>query len=163
LDQKQNIPIQIFELKTNKNKHSIEFGTKQLKECRSILKNNNIPAYLVFPKNETPYFEVIDIDNKDEFSNIFNYQGHCNKSRFEAAKSIKENKEKVIDRFKITSWIIGIIVFLLCVLSKTGLFSINPEDITMLVISIGLFLIPFANKIRILGIEFERMTNNKDK
>jgi len=164
LDQKQNIPIQIFEVKTNKNKRSIENGKMQLERCRSLLKDNNIPAYIVFSKSEPPYFEVINIDKiSDEDFIIFDYKSHRNKRLYEVAENVKKEKEKVIDSFKILFYVLSIIVFCIGVLSKIGFFKISIEDLTIIAFSIGLLLIPYASKIKILGIEFERLTGNKEK
>ncbi|MDR0515578.1 MAG: hypothetical protein LBH25_00865 [Fibromonadaceae bacterium] len=170
LDRKQNIPIQLFELKINNSERSKKNGRVQLERSRTILKDKDIPAYLVFPKNESPYFEVLDIDSekKDDsegISNenflIFNYQAQRNKVLYKKAENKKQEKENTINVLKIVSYLLGVFVLVLAILSKVELFKMYPEDLVMLSLLIVLFLIPHASKIKILGIEFERLTESK--
>jgi len=112
LEQERNIPIQLFELKINKSKRSIEAGISQLNRCRTILNDEKIPAYLIFPKNEKLYFEVLDINkirnnNLESFDNfyenisnnsledknneflVFNYQGQRTKRLYDVIENKK--------------------------------------------------------------------------
>ena len=57
LDMNKNIPIQLFEIKSKKSPEMIKIGKEQLRKHFSFLKNKNIPTYLVFPKDEEPFFD----------------------------------------------------------------------------------------------------------
>jgi hypothetical protein len=67
IDPETDIPIQIFEIKPDKNEHSRELGRKQLENFLTELKQS-IPAYLVFPKESEPYFEIEPYQVKGDFS-----------------------------------------------------------------------------------------------
>jgi hypothetical protein len=174
IDPNRKVPIQFFEIKKIKNNETLFSGKKQLQRYRSFFSEKNIPAYLVFPKDVTPYFEIIniDIDNDDlkinkndtEYKNgniILNYHAHLNARISENIQTIKKEEKKVVDIFKIESWIIGIVVFIIGFLSKIGLFTLDAKDLSLLGITIALFLIPYAGKLKILGLEFERLKGDK--
>ncbi|MDR0319934.1 MAG: hypothetical protein LBI28_00385 [Treponema sp.] len=172
IDPNKNVPVQLFELKKRKSKEIIFIGKEKLQKYRSFLGEKTIPAYLVFPKNDAPHFEIINIDddelktdiNVDENKNIIlNYYAQLNARINENIDVIKEKEKKVIDIFKIESWIIGIAVLVIGVLSKIGLFTLDAKDLSLLGVAIALFLIPYAGKLKILGLEFERLKDDKSE
>lgn len=174
IDPKKNVPVQLFELKRRKSKETIFSGKKQIQKYRSSFSDKNIPAYLVFPKDIEPYFEIINIDDDDlkinqnieEYKNeniILNYDAQLNARITENIDAIKEKEKKVIDVFKVESWIIGIAVLVIGVLSKIGLFTLDAKDLSLLGVVIALFLIPYAGKLKILGLEFERLKGDKSE
>lgn len=172
LSQKKNRPIQIFELKSRKNDRSIQSGITTLKKVRSILEDEHIPAYIIFSEEKSQYVEVIDLDNpqeiiiangdsKKEYS-IFDYQSHENKLIPRLTEMKIQEKKETIDTFQYVSTGLGVIVLILVVCLKFGCFKIDSTDLVLIAYSIGLFLAPFASKIKMLGIEFERLSKDKE-
>jgi hypothetical protein len=171
LDLKKNIPIQLFEIKSMKTPEMIRMGTEQVQKYVSYLKNKNIPVYLVFPKDEAPFLEIIKIDPQnlkslrevsEETSFIPNYIAQRNSRIAEEADIVSKKKEKVIDTFKIICWIVAGITLVIGVLSKLKVIDLDATDLTIIGAVIALILIPFASKLKILGVEFERLTD-RDK
>jgi len=167
LDLKRNIPIQIFEVKSNKTVETIRRGTEQLKQYLSELGNFIIPAYLVFPKNEEPFFEVVrineianesdeEIERQNDLS--LNYKGQRISRIAEEAKTINREKKKIVDSFAITCWIAAGVMLIVGILSKAKIVILDTTDLTILGVIVALVLIPFASKLKILGVEFERLT-----
>ncbi len=167
LDLKKNIPIQIFEIKSRKSIETINRGTDQLKQYLKLLNNNEIPAYLVFPNSREPFFEVVrinevqnqtdeEIKNQNDLS--LNYKAQRLSRLAEEAKVLKTEKKRTIDTFAITCWITAGIMLIIGILSKFNIIVLNATDLTILGVIIALVLIPFASKLKILGVEFERLT-----
>jgi hypothetical protein len=167
LDNEKNIPVQIFEIKTVKNNLTIESGKRQLEKARSLIKNKSIPLYLVFSKNESPFFEVINIDNEEEGDVIekLDYKTQRTSRRAEEATLIKDKREEEINNLKPICRIISIIIFLIGVVSKIRCFNldIGTVELALIVLAVGVLLIPYASKIKFLGIEFERFIDKKDQ
>ncbi len=170
IDPKTKIPLIIFEIKSQKNKNTIDFGKNQLTKLSSNIKGD-IPLYLVFPKNEEPYFEIEKIVIKDDNIAIekdvpitslqYKYQRN---SRISEKTNEKENdKVEAIDKLSIVCWILGSFVLILAIVNKFTQFNLEATDISLLGVSIGLFIIPFASKIKILGMEFERLKKDKNE
>ncbi len=170
LDPKTNLPIQIFEIKSKKNNDLIKMGKEQLKKYLNELKLIDVPAYLVFPSVNEPYFEVerITIDEQSNIDsesiegyNILNFNMQKQTRVIEKIEKTKIDKDKARDSFKIVCWILSALLVLLLIIQKTSLISLDTIDISILGAAIGLFIIPFANKLKILGIEFERFQREK--
>lgn len=151
IDPQRNIPIIIYELKTKKNKRIIQEGNEQLQKYRSLLKDKTIPAFLVFPKDDEPFFEIMGIDDGDLDTDenggekqttqvVLNYDALLNSRINKKIDTIKKEEKRVIDIFKIESWIIGTITLIIGILSKIGLFTLEAKDITLMGIAIALFL-----------------------
>lgn len=173
LDKKQNIFIQLFELKLTKEKYSIERGIAQLRTYRSILKDENIPSFLVFPKETSPYFEIIDIDSKKIAESIeyvrtdgeeyieLNYVPQRNMRVYTYTQRAKQEKDDAIGRFKWMCLIFSAIMLLLGVLTSIiDCFKIRSAGLALIGFSVVLFLVPYASKIKWLGFEYERLRND---
>jgi hypothetical protein len=167
LDLDKNIPIQLFEIKSQKNNDNIRIGIEQLIKFRSNLNNSNIPSYLVFPIEREPYFEVINIDaymyNRKAVENEnlilqMNFKAQRVARIAEESSIIKQKKEKIVDTFKIACWAIAFFMICIGILSNRKIITLNATDLTFLGVVIVLILLPFASKLKILGVEFERLS-----
>jgi molybdopterin-guanine dinucleotide biosynthesis protein A len=66
IDPKTDILIQIFEIKNKKDEQAINDARLRLKSILTALKSSGIPAYLVFPKDTPPFFEVFALLLREE-------------------------------------------------------------------------------------------------
>lgn len=169
LDLEKNIPIQIFEIKSIKNDATIKQGTRQLKRYLESLGDRSVPAYLVFPSQSHPYFEVqnvsqdietIGIMDSDTIS-ILNYHAQRNSRIAELANKVEDKKKKEVDRFGMTCIAIAVTIGLSWGIARFFSFEITATDLSIWGGIIVLILIPYSNKIKVLGIEFERLTKEK--
>ncbi|MDR2972926.1 MAG: hypothetical protein LBU83_13545, partial [Bacteroidales bacterium] len=146
-----------------KTKETEERGKKQLKKYRSLTDNQSIPAYLIFLNDNEPYFEIINIDNDskndEEKQNIviLNFPGQCNARFNEKINRIKKNEKKIVDYFKYECLILTFLIFGIGFFSKKYCYQINITDLSLLIMIIALRIIPYASKLKFLGIEFERL------
>lgn len=173
LDMNKNIPIQLFEIKSEKSPEMIKIGKEQLKKHLSFLKNKNIPTYLVFPKGKEPFFDIVNINtsyilHRQEINEnntfVLNYHAQRNARIAEEVENVKNKKENVVDNFKVTCWILAFIALIIGILVKLKIFGLDTTDLIIISIVIALILVPFASKLKILGIEFERLkSDDKDK
>ncbi|HBS88482.1 MAG TPA: hypothetical protein DEA97_18125 [Bacteroidales bacterium] len=174
IDSETNLPVQIFEVKNNKDDKTRKFGREQLKRYLDSL-GMIIPAYLVFPKNAEPYFEIErylpeDIEKDYELighESFFNFNFQKQARLSEKIESIKGKKETLQDSFKYVSWIMSLILVLIIVLQKFKLICVEFDTIDLLIIgsSILLIILPFTSSINILGVEIRRLekTTKKEK
>lgn len=169
IDPKTNIPIMIFEVKSRKSSEIISGGKNQLKHYLKKLPDSTIPAYLVFPKESHPFFEILRVqlnqDDKDEIKSIesLDYSSQRIARLSEKVKDTEKEKKKTIDDFKWFSWGLALILAVILVLKKVLKFSLDATDLTLLGGIIGLAIIPFASKIKFIGVEFERLEKAKSE
>ncbi|ELV8813353.1 hypothetical protein QNE21_004208 [Vibrio vulnificus] len=75
----------------------------------------------------------------------------------------KRESKKVIDSFVITCYLLAVCVGIILVLDLIGVYSFSSQQLTLLAVVGALFIIPHAAKIKILGLEFERHHEAKEK
>ena len=175
LDLDYGTPIQIFELKSVRNSKTKERGEAQLKKYLKLLGNENIPAYLVFPGEKE--FDVIRVndcplkvnsnegvsDCENDNSVALNYHGQKIARRAESIKGIKKKKDETIDFFKIVCWILAFLLLVLFFLKHLDYIHLDNGDLALIGVVVALILAPSAQKIKVLGIEYERAIEKNEK
>ena len=86
----------------------------------------------------------------------YNFQRNSRLS--EKIEDKKKNKEKKIDYFKWICWILAFLILVIFILKRIGWLNIDSVDFAFIGSIVGLILIPYSNKMKILGVEFERLT-----
>jgi hypothetical protein len=173
IDPDTKIPIIVFEVKSRKNRQSIDFGKKQLESYLRSLPDSSVPAYLVFPKEEAPFFEVQRLQFDSETNKIIeesvfdkselDFNMHKQSRISERIEKNQKDRTSTIDKFKWISWILAVIILAIGILNKLKIFTIDTTDLAILGAGIGLIILPFANKLKFLGMEFERFEMTKKK
>ena len=173
IDPNGGLPIQIFELKGKKHPQQRRFGIQQLRAFAEHVDTPDIPTYLVFPRIEDPGFEIERVYLKsarpsDEYVaesqtaiQTLNFDGQRNARYFEKGQDLTQQKKDTRNRMLLVSWLAAPAVLALGVLNYLRILSLSATDLTLLGATLGLLLIPFASKLKMLGIEFER--HNPDK
>lgn len=138
------------------------------------LTGSNIPVYFVFAKDGTPSFEVLRFNNEKKHSsrdlprmnaeNILSYSTLKESGRNAVIERKKRERKSAFDLFQLVCWILALLIVPLIVLDIYKVISISGNQLTLIGIVVVLVLVPFASRIRILGIEFERLIkeNNAD-
>jgi hypothetical protein len=166
IDPKTRIPLEVYEIKNSKSSKNIQSGKEQVLKYLTLLNNKNIPAYLVFPNESEPFFEIVDIndisgtdiDRTINKAIDLNYLILKNSRINQEINEIQKQKKNTFDNFKLVCWILSLIIVCIEILIKTKLLSVDVSDLALIGVAIALVLMPFASKLKILGIEFERFS-----
>jgi hypothetical protein len=146
-----------------------DFGRMQL--CLNRLKNTKIQAYFVIvdTANEFKIFKFQnDGDDKGKLTSpiaindITPYSVLCNKSRVVTIKNKRKKYENAIDLFAIICWACALLLICITVLDLLGCLSISTAQLGLIGAAIALIIMPFSKKLKVLGIEWERMNIEKD-
>lgn len=164
LDNETGLPIQLFELKSSKNKGIKSFGRKQIKKMMHELGDLDIPAYLVFPSEKSPGFKVQrvwsgknNIQTKAiEGEPIFDYHGQRRSRIFKKIQTTEKASKRSMDIFMWVCWTMAVIFLILLILIKLGRLSFDNREIFFLTVIVIFIVIPFASRLKFLGFEFER-------
>lgn len=173
IDPDTQIPIIVFEVKSKKSKQSIDFGKRQIESYLKYLPDTSVPAYLVFPSEKEPFFEVQRILFDSEKNEMIE-EPVIDKSQLDftmqkqarISERIEKNQKErtsTIDKFKWLSWILAIVIFGIGILNKIKLITIDTTDLAVIGAGFGLIILPFASKLKFLGMEFERFEMTKKK
>ena len=157
----------MFELKANKSSETVSSGVQQLQKGCSLIGNEKISTFVVFPKNAEHGFEFVNkngdtIDNEKILEASLNYNNLCNfwkNEKFEEVKSKEKNQLKFI---KCVCYIAAPVVFAIGVLSNFFCFSIDSIDISLILIVIALLLIPSYREVKIFALELKELIGDKE-
>lgn len=165
IDLETNVPMQLFELKSNKNQKVIDIGKHQLEkflsEARKI--NTDIISYLVFPSNEYPYFETVSFDALKKNTNInFDYNNQINRSRSLNLEIIKTRKAEAVDDLK--EKINGLLLFIviLFILDILHVIEITTIRFYILIMISVLCILPNYEEIKIFNLELKKHSARKN-
>ncbi|MDD5569650.1 MAG: type I restriction enzyme HsdR N-terminal domain-containing protein [Bacteroidales bacterium] len=162
-------PVALFEFKRQRRKESENIAIEQLKKYAEILGDDTIPLYLVFGADNTEGFEIYFLteDNGKEVLKLIptipQFRNLKNSFLSKAVSKNEKDKKKFFNWFRFICWFLASIIFLLLYFDFKGCISITTERLGIIAIIIGLVIVPFARKLKILGLEFERLIDDKEK
>lgn len=167
LDNKSKTPIALFEFKRHRTQGTENMAIQQLKTYSSALGDNTIPCYIVFGIESEPLFELYYLtkeDGRDYLKQITQIPSFSNFKNNYIAKTLAKTtqaKEITFNWFKAICWILAISIAILLFLDFQGCIVLSAERLGIIAIIIGLVIVPFARKLSILGLEFERLQDEK--
>lgn len=169
LDPDTKEPVAIFELKNRRTNEIEMLGKKQLATFLNAMGKTNLPAYLVYGSSGDPPFEIQRVKFKEAESKdivttfsaesipTFNTLKISNRN-FKIAET-REKLNEIIDKYFFV--VCFICAFSLILVLYGTLFKkilVSTQDLILIGATVALILLPFASKIKFLGLEFERLT-----
>jgi hypothetical protein len=174
IDPENNDRLAIIEVKGNVLK-SFDSVKEQLNSYRNAIGDTTIAAFLVTPSeayvadhtfdlfqlNEDGNFEKIDIRLFPSFSAL-----SSNKAA-EKKKELSDKKEEVTSSFEsVSRWTAAVLIGLVFadfVCTFYAITILTAERLTLLGGAVALIVIPYAQKFKGLGIEWEKATTKREK
>lgn len=167
IDNKSKKAIALFEFKRQKSKQAENMAIEQLKTYSRIIGDNTIPTYIVFGTEFSPYFELYFLTEENgnvvlklipQFPSFSNFRNNfISKSITKTA----QDKKRTFNWFWFICWILALIIATLLFLDFKKCITITAERLGIIAIIVGLIIVPFARKLSILGLEFERLQEEK--
>lgn len=165
IDPNTTEPIIFFEIKSKLTPEIERQGEKQLVSFLKALGKMSIPAYLVFRDEGSPPFIIKRFKPKDENEEISQEieakdilpYSTLRESRLNVViEETKDERKKIVDKFWIICWIFAAIVIYLFYKDYFEKIAISNSQLTLIIFAAILILLPFASKLKILGVEYER-------
>lgn len=169
IDNVSKKPVALFESKRQRHKGSETISIEQLKKYSDVIGDKTIPLYLVFGADNADGFEVFFLgeeDGKDVLKPIQTIPQFKNLKNNFLSKAVTKNereKQDTFNWFKFICWLLALLIALLLFFDLKGCLSITPERLGIIAIIIGLVIVPFARKLSILGLEFERLQDESNE
>ncbi len=167
VDPQTNKPVALFELKRKKTDASFNLAIRQLESYSNALGKEKVPLYVVFEKTGIPPFEIYHFQKDENKSDIIkiskvpDFLVFKNTIRSKMLTEKESEKKSTLNYFQSICRIVVFLLFILLILDFALYFKeivlINAERLVLIGIVIGLIIIPFASKLKILGLEFERL------
>ncbi|SDK76570.1 type I restriction enzyme HsdR N-terminal domain-containing protein [Microbulbifer yueqingensis] len=76
---------------------------------------------------------------------------------------VKSKSNRVTDSFSLACYLMAILVGIILTLDILNIYKFSSQQLTLLGIFVGLLVIPYAAKFKLLGMEFERYSGSKAK
>jgi len=167
LNTDDNTITSLFEFKIKASKEILKSAASQVLKYKKLLGGTNVPAFVITPSNddesEFNIYAVTDAGALEliKFNDFPNY-----KTLISSVKALNKAKNKsdtkdTIDHFRTMCFAFSAMTFIFFMLDLTNKLKLSSEQLSLLGITFALALIPFAAKLKILGIEFERNDNKK--
>lgn len=87
----------------------------------------------------------------------------ANKALLNAVKENRDDRKSTTKALWITSWLLAALVGALLALKKLGRLDLDSGDLAALGAFVGLVILPFAGKLKILGFEYEALRSETRK
>ena len=164
-DKRNREYIGLVEFKRNLKPSLMASALVQVDKYKKLMNSPNVKTFLVGLENNELSIYMLSGDDawvkiaEDDFPN---YEALSISSKVKKKSENESNKRKVIDRFKWICFIGASITSLLFILSIMNILTLEAEEMALLGASIGLVVIPYTTKLKILGVEFERNQTNED-
>jgi hypothetical protein len=161
-------PVALFEFKRQRRAESEHIAIAQIKKYAEVLGDITIPLYLIFASDNSEGFEMFFLteENGKEtlklVPTIPQFTSLRNSFISKAVSKNERDKKETFNWFKFICWLLALIVALLLFFDFNGNIQITPERLGIIAIIIGLVIVPFARKLNIIGLEFERLQDERD-
>jgi hypothetical protein len=169
IDNMSKKPVALFESKRQRNKRSETISIEQLKKYSDVIGDKTIPLYLVFGADNADGFEMFFLGVEDAkevlkpIQTIPQFKNLMNNFLSKAVTKNEREKQSTFNWFKFICWLLAFLIAFLLFFDFNGCLSITPERLGMIAIIIGLVIVPFARKLSILGLEFERLQDESNE
>lgn len=171
IDPAKNERLAIIEIKSNitPNQKGIQ---NQLRAYSKSIGNDKIPVFLITPASDEasqyPFdFYIFNNDGelaKSELSLFPTFAALSAEETAERKNELRTQKTETTEKFKYVCWILSfpllMIVIADFIASHHDIVIINTERMAILGACVALIIIPFAQKFKGLGIEFEKATQS---
>jgi hypothetical protein len=163
LDSTRSEIICLIEVKRSREHRALRSAIAQLLQYRRVLGKPHIPLYLFFPPVEgsAARFAIAQVlpdgDTKEIFPVEFpDYDAlvAADKSGKKASRTV--NFRAAVDTFQLTCILLSLAVAIVFALDVSGIVQLTIKQLALAGVAGALLILPFAAKLKMLGVEFER-------
>ncbi len=163
LDSRRSEIIALIEVKGSREHKALRNAIAQLLQYRRVLGKPHVPLYLFFPPlpGSTRRFEIVQVlpdgDTKEVYPDEFpTYDALIAGDRSSGKAARVANARAAIDTFQLTCILLSLLVVAIFTLDVTGVLQLTVKQLALAGVAGALLILPFAAKLKMLGVEFER-------
>lgn len=166
VDPRTQKPLAFFEIRQNLDARAAESARRQLVTFAQALGNPSIPLYLA--SDDDGVMKVVRLTPEPTEVNF----ARDARDRFPpfrqlvtsslAAEKVdgRAERRRTVDRFKLLCWLMALLVVAVLVMDFFGWYTLNGDRLALMGAAAALVVIPYASKLKMLGVEFERGQGN---
>jgi len=173
VDPESNKLLAVFEVKRQQRTEKLHSSVRdQLLSYSQAIPDPDVPLIAVFPTlvdNKDLQFEFFFLnrsaDNETERlvkrERLPEYKLLKNSRLTKELLKISDEQEQTVDYFQMICWVSAVFVFLALLADILNYFKVDIQRLALIGVIVGLFILPYASKLKILGFEFERLSQIK--
>ncbi|ELO5517087.1 type I restriction enzyme HsdR N-terminal domain-containing protein [Vibrio vulnificus] len=164
IDPDTNDVIAIIEVKRKYKSDALELAAKQVAAYSKMLPSAPLAFIYVANGNEKHIGLVSEETGKLELiPSLPNFSALRVGDRAQQKVETKKKSNRITDSFTVICYVLAILVAIILFLDIFSIFKFSSQQLTLLGIVIGLLIIPYAAKFKLLGMEFERHSRPSNK
>lgn len=173
VDPESNKFLALFEVKKETKTEKLHSAVRdQLLNYSLAITDRDIPIIAVYPKSGDKNDLQFEFYLFNRFANndserlikrdiLPDYKILKNSRLSKELSKISDKQEQTVDNFQMVCWVSAIFVFLVLLADIFKIFTADLQRLGLIGVIVGLFILPFASKLKILGFEFERLSQIK--
>ena len=164
IDPENGDVLAIYEVKVKASQDSVKKAGRRLAELASLFPNNP-QCFTYIAKHDTAKLSVVNTHSSTSVSltKIPSFESVKNTNTVKELLEYKNKSKVAMDSFKVTSYLLATIMLVVLVLDVFSIYTFTTQQLSLLFIAGGLFIIPHAAKVKVAGLEFERHQSSNEK
>ena len=163
IDSHRSEIIALIEVKGSREHKALRSAVSQLLQYRRILGKPHVPLFLFFPplSGTTRRFAISQVlpdgDTKEVFPDEFpTYAALIGGDKSGQKVARKVSVRAAVDTFQLTCILLALVVTIILGLDISGVVQLSTKQLALAGVAGALLVLPFAAKLKMLGVEFER-------
>lgn len=159
LDVATKSPIAVIELRNSANQQAIDSARRQLESFAQAIGNPNLRQYLGHLRGDRVIlYKLHGINGPEDLveSGIPDFAQMVAAGRARNLTDKQTERRAKTDHFKWICWAMAVIIVVVLVIDFFEWYPLTEERMALIGAAAALVVIPFAGKLKMLGVEFER-------
>ncbi|AZT85660.1 hypothetical protein EHN06_20060 [Marinobacter sp. NP-4(2019)] len=164
IDQGTNDVIGIIEIKSSTESQSVSNAVQQLADYARLLPSSPPAFVYAYDGKEKRIFQVSgDTLSLEEIPSLPKFDSLKAGGRAYQKIESRKKSSRVTDSFAVYCRLLAFFVAAILVLDIASVYKFTSQQLTLLGIFIGLLVMPYAAKFKLMGMEFERYGGKKNE
>ncbi|WAG13851.1 type I restriction enzyme HsdR N-terminal domain-containing protein [Aeromonas hydrophila] len=164
LDPDSNDVIAIIEVKSGSKPRALENAAQQVASYARVFPSAPLPLVYISDGKQT----IIGVVDEDDASvkllpELPEFSSLLKGDRAQQKLNTKTKTTRTTDRFTFSCYFMALLVSVILIFDVIGFYKFSSQQLSLLFLFIGLLVIPYAAKFKLLGMEFERNSDGKAK
>jgi hypothetical protein len=149
--------LAIIEIKGSTRPEMLKSAAKQVAAQSKMLPSAPMAFVYAYDGEEKIIGRVSEEDSSlEDISSLPQFKSLRSGGRAHQKIESKKKSNRVTDTFTICCYVLAILVAVILALDVASIYKFSSQQLSLLGIFIGLIVIPYAAKFKLLGMEFER-------
>lgn len=164
IDPDTNDVVAIIEVKNGAKDNALNAAAKQVASYAKLLPSSPLSLIYIYDGASKQIGMVNESDGGVTLvKSLPTFNSLITGGRAQSKVEVKSKSNRVTDSFSFACYLLAFLVGVILALDIAEIYKFSTQQLTLLGIFIGLLVIPYAAKFKLLGMEFERYSDGSSK